>query len=113
MLLIFELLPVVLAAIAVVLCGMRYSAECKRSVRIPMLMGVVCGMLLIIAQTSWWTSIRIEGAAFGTPFADALWTAFNSIVMGCFIYMAWPKKCYITSYLKIAERQNLFLPFLC
>ena len=91
MLLIFELLPVVLAAIAVVLCGLRYSAECKRSIRIPMLMGVVCGLLLITAQTSWWTSIRVEGAMFGTEFADALWTAFNSIVMGCFIYLALPK----------------------
>lgn len=91
MLFIFEFLPVVLAAMAVVLCGLRYSAECKTSVRVPMLLGVICGLLLIIAQTSWWTSIRVEGLTVGTAFADALWTLFNSLVMSCFIYMALPK----------------------
>lgn len=91
MLFIFELLPAALAAIAVILCGLRYSSECKRSVRIPMLMGVACGLLLIVAQTSWWSSIRIEGLPFGTAFADGIWTLFNSIVMSCFIYMALPK----------------------
>lgn len=91
MLFIFELLPVALAAIAVILCGLRYSAECKRSIRIPMLMGVICGLLLIVAQTSWWSSIHIEGLPFGTAFADGIWTLLNSIVMSCFIYMALPK----------------------
>lgn len=91
MLIIFELLPVVLAVIVVILCGLRYSAECKRSIRVTMLMGVICGLLLITAQTSWWTSIRVEGLQFGTAFADALWTMFNSLVMACFIYLALPK----------------------
>ena len=91
MLFIFELLPVALATVAVILCGLRYSSECKRSVRIPMLMGGACGLLLIVAQTSWWSSIRIEGLPFGTAFADGIWTLFNSIVMACFIYMALPK----------------------
>lgn len=91
MLLIFELLPVALATIAVILCGLRYSAECKRTVRIPMLMGMISGLLLIVAQTSWWSSIRVEGLPFGTAFADVIWTLFNSIVMACFIYMALPK----------------------
>lgn len=88
---ILDLLPVALAVVAVILCGLRYSAECKVSVRIPMLAGVVSGLLLIAAQTSWWTSIKVEGVPFGTAFADALWTVFNCIVMLCFIYMALPK----------------------
>lgn len=91
MLLIFEMLPVALATIAVILCGLRYSSECKKSVRIPMLMGAVSGLLLIVAQTSWWSSIRIEGMPFGTDLADGIWTLFNSVVMSCFIYMAMPK----------------------
>lgn len=91
MLFVFEMLPVVLAAIAVVLCSLRYSSECKRATRIPMLMGAVSGLLLIVAQTSWWSSIRIEGLPFGTMFADGIWTLFNSIVMACFIYIALPK----------------------
>lgn len=89
--LLLDLIPVVLAAIVVILCGLRYSAECKQSIRIPMLFGVVCGVLLIFAQTSWWTSVRVEGLQFGTVFADAIWTIFNSLVMICFIYMAVPK----------------------
>jgi Na+/phosphate symporter len=89
----FELLPVALACVAAVLCARSYSRERRRDHRLTLLIGVVCSVILVIAQTSWFTSYIVLGSNEGAAFANVLWTIFNSLVMFCFIAAArTPKK---------------------
>ena len=85
---IFELFPVVLAAVSVLLCGLRYHSECNRRVKTIMIFGGAASGLLIFAQTSWWASFVLEDSLVGTVFADYVWTGFNTLVMVNFIYNA-------------------------
>lgn len=88
----FELLPVLLAMIAAVTCASRYSRERRRSDRVIMVLGVLCAVLLIFAQTSWWTSYVVQGHALGTQVANAAWTVFNCLVMVSFILSSLPRR---------------------
>ena len=86
----FELLPVLLAMVAGVLCAARYRHERRTQMRAVLLLGVVCALLLIVAQASWWSSHVVEGLQQGQEFANALWTLFNSLAMLAFIVAAKP-----------------------
>lgn len=89
---VFELVPVVLALVAAVTCASRYSRERRRSDRIVMVLGVVCSILLIFAQTSWWTSYVLQGNLVGTKIANVIWTVFNTLVMISFILASLPRR---------------------
>lgn len=84
----FELTPIALAAVAFILCGLRYNSECKKHIKIPMLFGICASILLLFAQTSWWSSLILEGSTVGNAFTDYIWTVFNATVMVSFIYLA-------------------------
>lgn len=84
----FELTPVALALVVSVVCSYRYGRERRMQNRLLMLLGMVNAVLLIVAQTSWWTSFLVQGAGMGTEFADVLWSVFNNLVMVSFLVAA-------------------------
>lgn len=85
---IFEILPVVLACFSAVTCSIRYSTDRRKHDRIAMILATVCSVMLIVAQTSWWTTSLVEHSLQGTVFANAIWTLFNSLTMLTFIVIA-------------------------
>lgn len=85
---IFELIPLLLAIIAIAVCAMRLRNDRRRTTRTKMILSIVSAVLLIVAQSSWVNSYLINGNLLGTVFADYVWTFFNSLVMSSFIYSA-------------------------
>lgn len=88
---VFQLLPVALACISAILCAYRVTGERRRSDRLAMTVAVLCSLLLVVAQTSWWSTYLIEGNLLGTVFANSVWTIFNTLVMVTFIILAYPR----------------------
>lgn len=85
---IFELLPVCMAIVAIVILSVRFSD--RRSLRrkfdrTQIALQIVSAFLLIVAQLSWYTAAVINGAIEDTWFANNIWTIFNTLVMACFI----------------------------
>lgn len=77
----FQLLPIALACIAAVTCSIRFSKDKRKADRAAMMLGAFSSILLIIAQTSWWTTYLIENSLQGIVFANYVWTVFNSAIM--------------------------------
>lgn len=80
----FEMLPVILAFIAIFVCAKQAITTRRirdRQVYVGM---VICSTLLITAQTSW-TYTLLQGLTEGTFLANMVWTVFNSAVMITFI----------------------------
>lgn len=85
---IIESVPVCLAIYSAVLCANRYSQDRRRANKRILLLGVICSMLLITAQTSWIVSALVDSSLTGTWFANYIWTFFNSLTMLAFILFA-------------------------
>lgn len=85
---IIESIPVCLAIYSAVLCAHRYAQDRRRAYRQVLLLGVICSLLLIIAQTSWIISALVNSSLTGTWFANSIWTFFNSLTMLAFILLA-------------------------
>jgi hypothetical protein len=86
----FQILPIVLACVAAVACSVRFGRGRRHHDRLAMALATLSSVLLIVAQTSWWTTYLIEHSLQGTEFANAIWTIFNSTTMVTFILMAQP-----------------------
>lgn len=86
----FQILPIALAFISVFACASRFAKDRRRHDRFAMILAIVCSLLLIIAQTSWWVSYAIQGNLLGTEFSNVVWTIFNSLIMICLIILAQP-----------------------
>jgi len=86
----FQLLPVVLAIVAAVSCAIRFAKDRRRYDKWAMLLGTLSSLLLIVAQTSWWTTYIITNSLQGTVFANTLWTVFNSTSMVTLILISQP-----------------------
>jgi hypothetical protein len=87
----FEFLPVVLALAASVLCAQKYSDTRRKSERLVCLLGTICAVMLMFAQTSWWSAYTYHGLGLGTDLANHVWSAFNSLTMVAFIVVGWPR----------------------
>lgn len=87
----FEFLPVGLALAAAVLCAQKYSDTRRKAERLVCLLGTICAVLLMFAQTSWWSAYYIHGLGLGTDFANHVWTLFNILTMSAFIVIGWPR----------------------
>lgn len=85
---IIEAIPVVLAVVASISCSYKYSLEKRSASKHALILGVVCSLLLIIAQTSWIVSSLVTNSLEGTWFANYVWTLFNSLTMVAFILLA-------------------------
>lgn len=88
---ILQLFPVILALIAAVLCTQSYATGRRRQDKTVMALGVLCALMLIVAQTSWWTTYLIQGNLLGTWFANSIWVIFNALTMIVFIILAYPR----------------------
>ena len=86
----FELLPVALAVLVIASCALRFQAVPEG--RLTMGLAMLAATLLIVAQTSWWTSSVLSGDFKGTWFANAIWTIFNTLVMLVFLLMSRRRK---------------------
>lgn len=85
---IIESIPVCLAIYSAVLCAHRYTQDRRQSYRQVLLLGTICSLLLIIAQTSWIISAIVNSSLTGTWFANYVWSFFNSLTMLAFILLA-------------------------
>lgn len=85
---IIEAVPVVLAVIAAFSCSHKFMLDRRRQYKQALLLGVVCSILLIIAQTSWIVSFLVNDSLTGTWFANSVWTFFNSLTMIAFILLS-------------------------
>ena len=85
---IFELLPVALAIIAAISCAKSFGNAKTRPLRCALGLGVVCSVLLVVAQSSWWGSFMLQHSLEGTTFANGVWTVFNSLTMVAFIVLS-------------------------
>lgn len=92
---VFEFVPIIMAFITLLACGFRANNTTHHPARTLMLLGVVCSLILLITQTSWWVTHVIEGGTSGDGPAviNYLWTIFNTLVMSSFLYAAiWREK---------------------
>lgn len=85
---IFESVPILLACYSAVTCAKHYITDRRKHTRRVLLLGTICSLLLIIAQTSWYVTYVINGSLLGTWFANQIWTIFNSLTMLTFILLA-------------------------
>ena len=89
---IFEFLPIALALVAAVLCGLKYRHTRRKQERLVCALAVVCAVLMMFAQSSWWATYRIYGLGIGTDLANHVWTIFNILTMTSFIAIGWPRR---------------------
>ena len=85
---IFEAIPIILACYAALICAKQYINDRRKQHKRLMLLGIICALLLIIAQTSWYVTYVVQGNLLGTVFSDQIWTIFNSLTMLAFIMLA-------------------------
>ena len=89
--LIFDLLPVGLAVIAIVLMSKRYDKARRYRDKAVLFLSVIAASVMIVAQLSWWSTYVLKSEMFDFGFANILWTIFNSLVMIVFIIMSYPR----------------------
>ena len=82
---IFELVPVVLSVIAIIVGAIRLRHQLSNNIRLQAGFGILAAILLMFAQTSWFSTLFFIGDTIDTSFADDLWTWFNLISMALII----------------------------
>ena len=91
----FELAPVFLAFGAAALCAVRASIEAGR-LRWFFTLATVSCVLLILAQTSWWSVLVFElkevAPYVDDDIANMVWTLFNTLTMIAFIVSAYDRR---------------------
>jgi len=90
----FELLPVLLAVIAAIVCAIRAGTERGR-LKVLFTLATLACVLLIVAQTSWWSVLVFEAVSSGyidDDFANYIWTVFNCTVMASYLVSALDKE---------------------
>ena len=87
----FETFPILMGIIAVIMCSFNFGQERRKQHKIIMILGIVCSLILVVAQLSWWSSFIVVGVGVGTAFADLLWTIFNTLTMLAFVIAALPQ----------------------
>lgn len=91
--LLLEIVPILLAMVAMFMCGYRALVTNNKVVRNYCLMAVIAAILMLTAQVSWSWSMFIKNSLLGTDFSNIIWTVFNALTMLTFIYAAhWVEK---------------------
>ena len=88
----WEILPIILAMLAIVVCSRAALTSRRSSERIGAVAAVVCAVLMIVAQVSWSWTVFIKGDIQGTDVANFVWTMFNTGVMATFLYTYGPRR---------------------
>ena len=89
---IVELFPVGLALVAIATSSIMYNRTRRKYDKVRSLFGIIIAVVMIIAQTSWYTTSVIMGKLEDTVFANALWTIFNSLTMILIIMYSVPRQ---------------------
>lgn len=89
--LIFDLIPIALAIIAIILISKKYDVVRRRKDKVVLFLSVIAASIMILAQLSWWSTYVLKSELFDYGIANMLWTAFNSLVMVIFIIISYPR----------------------
>lgn len=89
--LIFDLIPIALAIIAIILISKKYDVVRRRKDKVVLFLSVIAASIMIVAQLSWWSTYVLKSELFDYDIANMLWTAFNSLVMVIFIIISYPR----------------------
>lgn len=89
---IVELVPLLLAFPAVFYAGTRYAKLRRLRDKVINAMSIGCAVLLIVAQTSWYTTTVILNRLEDAVYINTVWTVFNSLVMVLIILISLPRK---------------------
>ena len=88
---IIEFIPVGLAIVAIYFASGNLVHNRRTRDKVANVLGMVAAIILVVAQSSWYTSAVLEGNLEGTWFANQLWTIFNSLVMIMIIIATYPR----------------------
>lgn len=89
----WEILPIVLAFIAIFYCGFKGLVSNNKNAKVGSLLSIFAAFLMLSAQVSWSWTVYVQNNILGTDNANIMWTAFNSLVMLVFIYTSyWTSK---------------------
>lgn len=87
-----ELIPVVLGVLAVYFAAGKLVSSRRKTDTIATVLSISSAIIMIAAQSSWYTSAIVENDLEGTWFANQLWTLFNSLSMIIIIMYSYPRK---------------------
>lgn len=88
----FELFPIVLAVVAIITSSIMYGRVRRKADKIRSILSIICAILLIFAQSSWYTAAIVMGQIEDTWFANQIWTIFNILVMVLIITQSLPRR---------------------
>jgi CDP-diglyceride synthetase len=89
---VFQLLPIILAFVAIYACLVRRRVEQRDSDRRTMIIFVWLSVFLIGAQGYRWYSYFVEANYAGTWAVDIVWTVYKTSVEAAFIYIAMDRR---------------------
>ena len=89
---IFWFLPILLACISVIVCSMEFTRTNNFKTKFLLFLSIIASMLLILAQTSWWSTFSINHSAQVTNFEQSAWLMFNTITPIVFVGYALLKR---------------------
>lgn len=87
-----EFIPVVLGILAVYFAAGKLVTHRRRLDTVATMLSILAAIVMIVAQSSWYTSAIVEQDLQGTWFANQLWTLFNSLAMIIIILHSYPRK---------------------
>jgi len=80
----FELVPVALAFAVALIASTAFTKARRSKDRIVFSLSTMAAIMLIIAQTSWYSTLT-GGGADDPTWVNNLWTLFNTTVMATFL----------------------------
>lgn len=86
-----ELLPIVLAVISIFVSAKAYLKARRKTDKLRLILSIVTAMIMIIAQTSWYTTSILLHRIEDSTFANYLWTIFNTLAMIILIMFPGPR----------------------
>ena len=89
---IVELFPIGLALIAIFTSSIMYRKTRRKYDKVRTIFGIIAASIMIVAQTSWYTTSVIMDNLEDTVFANTLWTIFNSLTMILIILYSIPRR---------------------
>jgi len=88
---IFELIPVAMAFAVAIFSSTAYTKARRIHDRTMLIMATLAAIMLIIAQTSWYSTLT-GGGVDDPTWVNNLWTLFNTTVMSAFLINAIGRK---------------------
>lgn len=76
-----ELTPIILAVIAILITSKNYKLNLNKGMGIVPLLSIVCALLLVFAQSSWYVLAVVMNSLEDTIISNIVWTIFNILTM--------------------------------